>query len=158
MRIDFEGATLDIHPLLANAWPKDLPSYEWPTFCGAGSGIGDKIVPETICDVSVSCCCADHDIRWSIADDTWSAAIAANWIFYQNLSAFVWANCDREKYFRAKVESICFWWFLAVCWGARHFFSPVGGGDKGNAEVTHILEKISAAEEESRKKANIWIS
>ena len=143
--IEYSGAKLNIHPLLALVWPYDFPYQKWPTFCGAGSGLGDRIIPEYICKVRVSCVCGDHDIRWSVSEDSFAEALKANWILYQNLRVFVWQNCDKTKYKKSTIEFWCLWWFRAVCWGAMFHFSPLGGGDTGNPEVNEKLARLDAA-------------
>lgn len=52
--ITYGGAQIEIPEFLKDYWPLDQPLEEWPSFCGAGEGLGDKIVPEHICGVCVS--------------------------------------------------------------------------------------------------------
>lgn len=145
MEIIYCDVKIDIHPLLAAVFPFHIPPEAWPSYCGAGSGIGDRIVPEKIKMVVVSCLCADHDVRWSTCENSWFAAIQENFVFYKNLRNFVLALRDPEKYSKSSVEAACFRWFLAVCWGARHHFNPLGGGDNGNIETAAKLKKLAIA-------------
>jgi len=45
VKISYWGADLTIPDFLEPLWPHDLPPEAWPTFCGAGQGWGDAIVP-----------------------------------------------------------------------------------------------------------------
>lgn len=62
---------------------------KFDSFCGAGTGIGDAIVPETIWGVKVSPACFVHDKMWEAADGTWEAFHASNSIFLTNLISLI---------------------------------------------------------------------
>ena len=67
--IDVEGIKLVVPEILKRNWPK-IPLADFPRFCGAGDGLGEKIVPDYIYKVSVKHCCFIHDITHSILPKT----------------------------------------------------------------------------------------
>lgn len=62
---------------------------EYPSFCGAGQGIGDKIVPEKIGGMRCSHICHVHDESWSECEPTKTAFIKTNMMFGYNLSVYL---------------------------------------------------------------------
>ncbi len=66
---------------------KDIDMY--PSFCGAGSGIGDKVVPETIGGMRCSHICHAHDESWDDANDTLNGFVLSNAIFGFNLMVYL---------------------------------------------------------------------
>jgi len=67
----------------------DKPLDEYPSFCGAGSGIGDKIVPEKIGGMTCSHICHIHDEWWSSCDPKWIAFLRGNMAFGYNLAVYL---------------------------------------------------------------------
>lgn len=65
---------------------------DFPDACGAGSGIGQKIVPDTIWGIPVSPGCFIHDFQWLIAPPTWEAFHASNGMFHRNLNSLIKAQ------------------------------------------------------------------
>jgi hypothetical protein len=120
--IEYAGAKLEVPEFLVDIWPKDFQLKKWPTFCGAGDGLGDKIVPDHICGVRASCCCFEHDISWPLSANTFFAFMRCNMRFYRNLRALVLANYDKKKHSRFTVERRCFYFFAAVCTAGWKFF------------------------------------
>lgn len=66
---------------------KELADY--PSFCGPGSGIGDRLVPEYIGAMKCSHLCHIHDEWWEHCDATWIAFIRANMAFAYNLAVYL---------------------------------------------------------------------
>lgn len=66
---------------------KEIDDY--PSFCGAGKGIGDKIVPEFIGGMRCSHICHIHDEWWEKCDPTWIAFLRANMAFGYNLAVYL---------------------------------------------------------------------
>jgi len=113
--IPYAGCNIEVPELLAlnDYWPYGLPLEDWPTFCGAGEGIGDRIIPDTICGVRVACCCFEHDISWCIADGSFVDFMKSNLRLYCNLRAIV---LPRIPYWqKLAAEAKCFFYFAAVC-------------------------------------------
>ncbi len=63
--------------------------YRYPSFCGAGSGIGDLIVPEYIGGMKCSHICHIHDEWWEACDPTWIAFLRGNMAFGYNLAVYL---------------------------------------------------------------------
>ena len=86
------GAILSVPEFLAPIWPYDLRPEEWPTFCGGGEGIGDRIVPDTIHGVSISPAGLVHDIDFAVLPKTFPSFMAANGRFFLNSAALIMAS------------------------------------------------------------------
>jgi hypothetical protein len=85
------GVTKKTVPIVA---PKGLefPTVyvdEFGSFCGAGSGFGQIVVPETMWRLPISPACFVHDMMWDMAPPTWEAFHASNAIFLRNLLALI---------------------------------------------------------------------
>lgn len=64
----------------------------YPTRCGAGEGIGDKIVPEIVGGKKCSHICDIHDFSWEIANDTLKDFITSNLIFLFNFAVYLFVE------------------------------------------------------------------
>jgi hypothetical protein len=62
---------------------------EYPSFCGAGHGIGDKIVPEKIGGMPCSHICHIHDESWEECEPTKVAFVKSNLMFGYNLGVYL---------------------------------------------------------------------
>lgn len=62
---------------------------ECPPCCGAGDGIGEKLIPETMWGLPISPACYIHDKEWPLAQPTWEAFHASNSHFLHNLVTLV---------------------------------------------------------------------
>lgn len=70
--------------------PPPADSFEsFPSYCGAGEGIGDLIVPETIIGLNVSPACWIHDYSWNIAEDTPEHFFETNGYFLLNMLSII---------------------------------------------------------------------
>ena len=103
VEVVFDGVPLVV-PLIGGYEP-EFPYDTLETFgsyCGAGKGIGDHLVPEHIFGVCVSAACWVHDIMWEIADDTWADFHHSNSVFLHNLLSIInhRGNEDSHKYAR----------------------------------------------------------
>ena len=84
------GCVLEV-PIMPNGEPLHLPYNdwdEWPTFCGPGSGIGDKIVPDKIFGVPVNVACYIHDTTEGLAESR-EEDHQSNVMFRKNLEAII---------------------------------------------------------------------
>jgi hypothetical protein len=61
----------------------------YPSKCGAGEGVGDIIVPETIIFLPISAVCHIHDTCWDIAEASWKDFHQSNSIFLHNILAAI---------------------------------------------------------------------
>jgi len=58
---------------------------DYGSYCGAGKGFGDIMVPEKIWGLPITIACYVHDIMWEMADGTWEAFHSSNAIFIRNI-------------------------------------------------------------------------
>lgn len=118
--INCHGAMLEVCAFLRPLWPFDLPLDKWPTFCGAGDGIGDIIVPDSLHGCHIAPACFQHDIEFSVCPNTRAAFLAANWRFYRNLRALCVVQTSGIR--RIRVEIDCLIYYAAVSTAGRKFF------------------------------------
>lgn len=98
----FVDATFDSLVLRVPVMPNGKPWDEWagpdirdyPTRCGAGEGIGDKIVPDTIYFLPISVACDIHDICWQIAPATEYARKESDYVFLYNMLTIIEAESN----------------------------------------------------------------
>lgn len=62
---------------------------DFKSYCGAGDGIGDYIVPETMFFLKTSAACYIHDRMWEQADGSWEDFHYANSVFIHNLISII---------------------------------------------------------------------
>jgi len=92
VKISYWGADLTIPDFLESLWPHDLPPEAWPTFCGAGQGWGDAIVPDKIGKVYLNPAGLCHDVEWACSAKNLSAFMGANGRFFLNCVELVLAT------------------------------------------------------------------
>jgi len=85
------GAKLTVPDFLEPIWPHDLPPEAWPTFLGAGSGWGDKIVPDRFGKVYLNPAGLCHDVEWACSTKNLSAFLGANGRFFLNCVSLIHA-------------------------------------------------------------------
>lgn len=59
------------------------------SYCGAGKGVGDFVVPETVLQLKVSLACYIHDRMWELANPTWLEFHASNSVFRSNIDSII---------------------------------------------------------------------
>lgn len=150
MEVIYGGAKLDIHPVLAKVWPYEKWPEQWATFCGAGNGFGDWLIPENPRGIDCSCCCADHDIRWIFAKNR-KEAYAANKILRKNLEAFILKRREKHQYYmtaagikldNTRTKLRCWQWYTGVQWGVTFCFEPVNDEYAIRKEVEQKLARV----------------
>jgi len=62
---------------------------DFESYCGAGDGIGDWLIPETMFWLKVSASCWVHDKMWSTANGSWEDFHYANSVFIHNLISII---------------------------------------------------------------------
>lgn len=108
----------------------ELEFYEGVTNCGAGSGIGDLIVPESIYFVRITLACFVHDDMWSRSAPSWKDFHHSNSVFLSNLTSIIrvesWDNylnaVKRLRMYRATT------YFNAVDNTGKYIFWEMHGG------------------------------
>jgi hypothetical protein len=107
---DFDGIQLSIPEKLLPIFPSNYTYKTFPdNFCGAGDGIGEKLVPDYIfgptrflkfiglnVSIKLSPACWIHDKDWIVAEPTWEAFGETNDRFHKNLEAIIEAKCKYE--------------------------------------------------------------
>ena len=90
-QVPFDGIYLRV-PIINgvpfNDWSANTID-DYPSYCGAGSGIGDLIIPETLLRLRISPACHIHDISWELAGPTEEELLEANRTFLTNILAIV---------------------------------------------------------------------
>lgn len=95
----YSGATLEMPSPAWHKWPGHLLAYnEFPAcYCGAGSGIGELLVPDWIfglfrwCGwaILISPACWIHDQDWDLAEPTIEEFTESNDRFQANINALI---------------------------------------------------------------------
>jgi len=120
VKIDYLGAQLEIVDWLAAMWPHDLPLDKWPSFCGAGRGIADWVVPESLYGAIVAPACLGHDIDWIVAPDSYWGFQTANNRFLRNLNALCKIQLNGWQYIASKFGCLRYWSVVSTI-GLNHF-------------------------------------
>jgi hypothetical protein len=88
--IIYHDAELSAPEFLVDLWPHDMHLEMWPTYCGAGDGLGDWIVPDKIRSANVRPACFLHDVDWALAPSRSAQYfVISNYYFWCNLRALV---------------------------------------------------------------------
>lgn len=155
----YRGALLIIPEWLVPLWPYDLPLNRWPSYCGAGDGAGDWIVPESIRGVRVSPACFIHDVDWATSPDTISEFLAANFLFFLNCRSLINA-CSSISWFAKKhaiIRAATLWLGGVTTIGAL-CFDPLGESfvnPLDNPVVKEKLHRLAMARIEWQKDMGI---
>lgn len=143
VKIDYAGATIEVLDFVADRWPFELPSDKWPTFCGAGSGLGEKLVPDQIFGISVSHLCFDHDCGFCTGPDTQEAWHAHNKRLYRNLVATIIASdLPRKEMIMAVNECAAFFLAVESPFGYAAF-SPSGEDIETNIALQEKFKRLT---------------
>jgi len=146
--IEYHGARLEIPLVLRDIWPHELPLSEWPTFCGAGEGIGDVAVPDEwyLGFIHISPACFIHDICWALTDNSDESFDWANDLFRRNLKALIdaqlWWPFNRIAYGRCDGYYLAVQTFGKLCF--EHEYIP-GQHHIENITVKSRLAKLDDA-------------
>jgi len=124
--IERYGAVLNLPDFLIKYLPQtnDFPLNAWPTYCGAGDGIGDKVIPDTELEVKFSICCLGHDIEWSgLFKQSRIHMCESNWRLMKNIKSLLEANVDYHKYNDKDIQRVYRTFFWGVMWGGMfHYY------------------------------------
>lgn len=142
--IIYAGAILEVPDFLVDLWPHELPLSDWPTYCGAGDGLGDRIVPDSIWGARVCPACFIHDIDWAIADGSYRAFQAANNRFKRNLVALTDAQLYSQVRIAAKIRCNTYWLVVSSPVGWRNY-EPSGSDPYTNPVVKDKLFRLARA-------------
>ena len=158
VKIAHRGAILTIPDFLAPLWPYDLPPDRWPTFCGAGQGWGDQIVPDSIQGVSISPAGLCHDVEFSVSAKTISAFMGANGRFFLNIvNLILVSDLETWKMIKALIKAGALY-LTAVSTMGLLFFNWFAGDKKedlnpfANPTVIDRLLRLKEARDKYRAR------
>lgn len=138
--INYSGIKLEVPYFMQYYWPHTLRIENFPTYCGAGDGIGDALVPDKIYGMRVSPACLIHDLDWAISKGTYAAFCRDNARFLRNLLAIIKVNKDKFTVLRYLG---CYRYYFAVqIIGWRHY-NPVEYNHRDPMSTPVIKEKLS---------------
>lgn len=91
VNITHDGISLQVPTFIVanDLWPHQLPWPSWPSFCGAGEGLGDYIVPDHIFSLNISPICFIHDCEYAVNNKNWLAFYSANLRLRNNIKSAV---------------------------------------------------------------------
>jgi len=69
-----------------------IPLGEFPPCCGAGRGLQEWLVPDTIWGLRISAACQVHDDMFELGDASWDGFHQANGVFIRNIFAIIEAK------------------------------------------------------------------
>jgi len=138
--INYSGIKLEVPYFLQYYWPHTLRIENFPTYCGAGDGIGDALVPDSIYGMRVAPACLIHDIDWLVSSGTYAGFCRDNLRFLRNLLAIRTVNKDKFPVLRYLG---CYRYYFAVqLFGHKNYF-PVEYNRKDPMSTPAIKEKLS---------------
>lgn len=141
--INYLNATLEVPDWLEPLLPFDLPIDSWPSFCGAGCGIGDWLVPDTLYGACISPACLVHDIDFACNHRTRASFQSANNRFARNIEALVSAQLTGAKRYFAMAGAVRYWFFVSA-FGWKHF-TPESTNPWSNKTVREKLNRLAKA-------------
>ena len=124
VNIEHDGITLMVPTFIKDndLWPYQLPLQSWPSFCGAGEGLGDYIVPDHICGINISPACFIHDCEYAVNDHNWMAFYSANDRLRKNIKSIV--DTKLHGHDRIAGHAIADEYYLAVMMFGWPNFTP----------------------------------
>lgn len=115
-----------------------------PRFCGAGHGIGELAVPDSILGVRVRLACFYHDLCWAIAPPNWGNFHISNSAFRDNIDTIL--RKDSNKFMLFVRRHLGLNYYESVDVFGPSIFSKVKRGDANPVEqymdVKRILSKM----------------
>jgi hypothetical protein len=145
VKVEYHGAVICVPYFLERMLPEALPLQHWPTFCGAGNGFGDRIVPDWVKRVCISPECFVHDIDWAIADGSWRAFQAANNRFLKNLISRFLSVLNGMMLVRSLSWAVGYWFVVSSPVGWLNY-CPCGKAWDENPVVREKLHRLIMAE------------
>ena len=124
VNIQHDGIPIQVPTFLVanDLWPYQLPLQKWPTYCGAGEGLGDYVVPDHIFGVSIAMACFIHDCEYAVNDRNWLSFCAANDRLRRNIKSIVDAKLDAPECIAG--HAVADEYFLAVMTFGWPNFTP----------------------------------
>jgi len=140
VQINCHGAMLIAPEFLRPLWPFELPLCKWPSYCGAGDGIGDWIVPDTVHGVCISPICFIHDVDWALSPDSITEFMASNWRMLNNAISMINASDLTWIEKKGAILRVTFLYFGAVSTvGCLFFDGELDGHQWDGTEIQHPI-------------------
>ena len=92
------GYVMRVPAFLEGIYPS-IKYDDIPRFCGAGHGIGELAVPDSILGVKVRLACFYHDLCWAIAPPNWGNFHISNSAFRDNIDYILEVESNRFMLF-----------------------------------------------------------
>lgn len=109
----FDGVPLRVPIINSNLVEFPHPTFKgFPTYCGAGSGFGDWIVPDRAMGLSLSPACFIHDLCWGLAT-TWGEFHQSNMIFLENMRSII-SHRSHDRFEKFLRYTIAFLYYSVV--------------------------------------------
>jgi hypothetical protein len=142
--IDYLGASIEVQDWMAPLWPDDLQWSRWPSYCGAGYGIGDYIIPDTFGTARGAPACFIHDLDYATLPKEWWPFQQSNNRLYVNLVSILSAQIyDPKQLAKAKAKARRYWIAVSV-FGWPHF-EPESENPWSNQTVREKLNRLAKA-------------
>jgi hypothetical protein len=137
-KILHQGISLEIPIFLKDIWPYELTLRQWPSFCGVGSGLGDRIVPDAFFFgmAILKPACFIHDICWCICPNTKAGFDQSNKIFRDNLMSLTDAQLMWP--FTIMARHRCDVYYELVSTVGRLYFSANNNKDCVNKKLKRL--------------------
>lgn len=126
VQVTIEGIKLVMPTQLKDTWP-DILLKDFKSYCGAGSGIGDLIVPERIFGLKVSHVCYIHDTMFDLSEATWGDFHYSNSIFLHNLIETIMTKSSTPQSRRLRLEHALNYYTAVDTIGSHIFWKQKGG-------------------------------
>jgi len=99
---------------------------DYGPYCGAGKGIGNTVVPESIWGLRISVACFIHDTMWDKAERTWADFHQSNSVFLKNILTII-IVCSRNGFMKRLRLYPAVTYYNAVDSLGQVFWRDVGG-------------------------------
>lgn len=143
--INYLGAALEVQSWIKPLWPYDMPFDNWPTFCGAGDGPGDWLVPDGIDGADISPACLVHDLDFATLPRKWWPFQQANNRLYCNIIALIDTQIVDKQQLADAYKKARRYWFAVSLFGWFHF-SPESENPWQNSIVRDRLNRLAKAQ------------
>lgn len=145
--IIYNDIKLRMPTFLAYVWPRYLPTIDFPTYCGAGDGLGDLLVPDSIYGMRVAPACLIHDIDWLVSSGTYAGFSRDNRRFLKNLLS-IWRS--NSSIFPVLRYIGCWRYYFAVQFFGYRNYAPVNYDKNNPLSTPAIKEKLLKLNERSK--------
>ena len=115
-----EGVPLFMPEFLDENFPT-VPIDEFPSFCGAGDGIGDRVVPDSVLVLSIAIACWIHDGMFSLLSPKKDNWYIANGILILNIFMLIIAKGSKWLVIPRGMVAVPYFWAVMTGVGWRIF-------------------------------------